>query len=58
MTPAYTDRTDPAVIKALTRKCGCCHAPKNTDCRMLNGQPLPGGQIVHHHRAEKGVVAP
>lgn len=51
-------RTDPGVIRALTRKCGCCHAKPGQDCTMLTGEPLPAGQIVHHHRAEKGVVAP
>lgn len=48
--PTYlSDRTDPRVVVALTRKCTICGAKPDNDCTW-NGKPL--NRIVHLCRAE------
>jgi hypothetical protein len=51
MNPA--DRTDPAVIAALARRCELCGALPGKDCRnTVDGRKLPG-RVVHHYRVKE-----
>jgi hypothetical protein len=47
------DRTDPAVIAALARRCELCGANPGKDCRnTVDGRKLPG-RVVHHYRVKE-----
>lgn len=50
----WANPTDPVVLAALLLKCGMgtCKAFPGEYCKSFNGQPLPGGRIVHFYRIE------
>jgi hypothetical protein len=50
-----TDRDDPFVVEALTKKCPLCKQPEGADCvSTLPNYPLK--RLVHYCRAEKAVT--